>query len=121
MWDALTTFPSPERLEETRMAVIPTSRTFFAAMVFSALELAVVLAALWPWRPAYYTARLGAATLGLFTWFVMTIPMGLSTMDWVHRRWLFFMILAVGGAFLINLLYRLGARWRAGRPDEIPL
>lgn len=108
MWDALTTFPSAERLEESRMAVIPTSRTFFAAMTFSALELAVVLAALWPWRPAYYTARLGATALALVTWFTITIPMGMSNMDWVHRRWIFFMILAVGGALAVNVLYRAG-------------
>lgn len=106
MWDALTTVPSAERLEETRMAVIPTSRTFFAAMVFSALELSVVLVALWPWRAGYYTARLSGTTLALVTWFIMTTPMDLSRMDWVHRRWLFFLILAVGGALLVSAAYR---------------
>jgi hypothetical protein len=107
MWEALTTVPSAERLEETRMAVIPTSRTFFAAVVFSALELTVVLVALWPWRPDYYTARLAGTLLAIVTWFVLTIPMGLSTMDWVHRRWLFFLILAAAGALIVDLTLRL--------------
>lgn len=113
MWDALTTVPGAERLEQTRMAVIPTSRTFFAAVFFSALELAVVMAVLWPWRPSWYGARLGVTTLGLVTWFVTTTPMGMSRMDWVHRRWLFFMILATGAALVVALGYR-GIR-RVGR------
>jgi hypothetical protein len=110
MWDALTTVPDADRLEETRMAVIPTHRTFFAAVAFSAIELGVVLALLWPWRPTYYPARLAAAALGILTWFTMTIPMGLSRMDWVHRRWLFFLALATGAGLAINLLYSLGRR-----------
>jgi len=107
MWDALTTVPSPERLEETRMAVIPTHRTFFAAVIFSALELGVIMAVLWPWRPRLYTARLAVATLAVVTWFTITIPMGLSRMDWVHRRWLFFLILAMLGALVVDLVFRL--------------
>lgn len=110
MWDALTTIPGAERLEESRMAVIPTPRTFFAAVAFSALELSVVLVLLWPWRPAYYTARLGATVLSLLTWFVITIPMGMSLMDWVHRRWLFFLILGSAGAFALDLAYRMVRR-----------
>jgi hypothetical protein len=107
MWDALTMVPSAERLEETRMAVIPTPRTFFAAAAFSALELAVVLAALWPWRPALYATRLGMTALALATWFVITTPMGLSRMDWVHRRWLVFMAVATALALMVTLGYRL--------------
>jgi hypothetical protein len=116
MWDALTTIPDAERLEETRMAVIPTPRTFFAAVAFSALELAVVLALLWPWRDAYYTARLAGALLALLTWFVITVPMGMSRMDWVHRRWLSFLVLATAGALLVDLGYRLVRRLVTPRP-----
>jgi hypothetical protein len=107
MWDALTTIPDADRLEETRMAVIPTPRTFFAAALFSALELGLVLVLLWPWWGRYYGVRLGAAALGLLTWFVITIPMGMSRMDWVHRRWLFFLVLATAAALLLHLAYRL--------------
>jgi hypothetical protein len=112
MWDALTMVPSAERLEESRMAVIPTPRTFFTAVIFSALELAVVLAALWPWRPGFYATRLGVTALALTTWFVITIPMGLSRMDWVHRRWLVVMVIAVSAALVITLGYRLLRRVR---------
>lgn len=107
MWEALTTLPSAARLEEGRMAVIPTPRAFAAAAIFSALELGVVLAALWPWWPAYYPARLGLTAMALVTWFIITIPMGLNQMDWVHRRWLGFMILATTIALVVELAYRL--------------
>lgn len=110
MWEALTTVPSAARVEESRMAVIPTPRTFAAAVIFSALELCVVLAALWPWWPAYYPARLGLTAMALVTWFFITIPVGLSQMDWVHRRWLGFMIVATTAALVVDLAYRLLAR-----------
>lgn len=106
MWDAMTTIPSAERLQETRMAEIPGPRRFFTAAAFSAMELAVVLAALWPWRPGYYASRLAVTALGVLTWFVMTTPMGLSRMDWVHRRWLFFLIAAQVAGLVVVLLYR---------------
>jgi hypothetical protein len=110
LWDALTTLPSAERLEQTRMAVIPTPRTFAAAVIFSALELGVALALLWPWRPAGYGARLAMTALGLVTWFIITTPMGLSQMDWVHRRWLAFMILATAVALFVQLAYDIVRR-----------
>jgi hypothetical protein len=115
MWDALTMVPDAARLEQTRMAVIPTPRTFLAAVAFSALELGVVLALLWPGRSGYYAVRLAGASLGLLTWFVITIPMGMSRMDWVHRRWLFFLILATAAALLVELGLRLARRLLAAR------
>ncbi len=95
MWDAMTMVPSAERLQESKVVGIPTPRTFFTAAVFSGMELAIVLAALWAWRPEFYATRLAIAGLGLVTWFIMTTPMDLSRMDWVHRRWLAFMVLVV--------------------------
>lgn len=107
MWQAMTTVPSPERLAESKMVAIPTPRTFVTATIFSGLELAVVLAALWPWRPALYATRLAGTALGLATWFIISTPMDLSRMDWVHRRWLAFLFLAVVAALAVLLLYRL--------------
>lgn len=107
MWDAMSTVPSAARLQESRLVAIPTPRTFFTAAVFSAMELAVVLALLWPWRPAYYASRLALTALGVFTWFLMTTPMELSRMDWVHRRWLAFQFLAPALALGVLLVYRL--------------
>ena len=106
MWEAMTTIPSAERLQETRMAEIPGPRRFFAAAAFSAMELAVVLAALWPGWTAYYASRLAVTALGTLTWFVTTIPMDLSRMDWVHRRWLAFLVLVQVVALAVVLLYR---------------
>lgn len=106
MWDAMATIPSAERLQESRLVEIPDPRRFFAAAAFSAMELAVVLAALWPWRPALYGTRLAVTGLAVLTWFVTTTPLGLTAMDWVHRRWLAFLVLAQGSALVALLAYR---------------
>lgn len=106
MWDAMSTVPSPERLEQSRMVTIPTPRTFLTSTVFSAMELAVVLAALWPWWKSLYATRLGITDLALVTWFVMTTPMDLNRMDWIHRRWLALLVLTVSAALLVLAFYR---------------
>ena len=115
MWEVSATIPAGERLQESRIAVVPTPRTFYTAVVFSAMELGLVLAALWPWRPTLYASRLAVSGLALVTWFVMTTPMSLNRMDGVHRRWLAFMILAVALALITLLAYRTGRRMTAGR------
>lgn len=107
MWEAVSTIPSAERLEQTRLVEIPGPRRFLAAAAFSLMELTVVLAALWPWRPAYYGTRLAITTLGVLTWFIMTTPMDLSRMDWVHRRWLAWLVLAQAVALLVLAVFRL--------------
>ena len=106
MWDAVTTIPSAERLQETRLVEIPGPRRLFTAVAFSALELAVVLAALWPWRPRYYATRLAVTALSVTAWFVSTTPLDLSRMDWVHRRWMAFLVLAQVMALGVLLAYR---------------
>lgn len=118
LWDAMTTIPSAERLERSKMVAIPTPRTFFAAAAFSAMELAVVLAALWPWRTQYYATRLAVTALVMGTWFVLTTPMQLSRMDWVHRRWLALVILTLVVALGAVLLYRLARRLAGSRRGE---
>lgn len=118
MWDAVTTIPDSERLGESRLIVIPGARTLVTSVIFSAFELAVVLAVLWPGWSAYWATRLSVTALALVTWFVMTTPMReLSRLDWVHRRWLAFMFLAVVVALVATALYRVVARWTsAGAP-----
>jgi hypothetical protein len=118
MWDAMTMVPSAERLEESKVVGIPTPRTFFTSAIFSGMELAVVLAALWPWRPEFYATRLGITGLGLVTWFIMTTPMDLSRMDWVHRRWLAFMVLAIVVALVALAIQKVGRRL-IGRGERI--
>lgn len=120
MWDALTSIPSAERLGESRMVAIPTPRTFFTAAVFSGMELAVVLAALWPWRPAYFGTRLAVAALAVVTWFIMTTPSAVSRMDWVHRRWLAFVAVAAAGALIVLLTYRAGRLLMRARSRAAP-
>jgi hypothetical protein len=118
MWDAMTTVPSAERLEESKVVGIPTPRTFFTSAIFSGMELAIVLAALWPGRPELYATRVGITGLGLVTWFIMTTPMDLTRMDWVHRRWLAFMVLVILAALVSLAILRL-ARRLVGQDERI--
>jgi hypothetical protein len=110
MWDALTTVPDADRLEESRLAAIPTPRTFFTAAIFSAMELALVLAVLWPGWTSYYASRLAVMALSLVTWFIMTTPMDISRMDWIHRRWLAAMGALIVLALVTLLTHRLVRR-----------
>jgi hypothetical protein len=100
LWAAFATLPSAERLEQTRLVPIPTLQTLALLVARSALELAAALALLWPWRARHYLARiLGAAAL-LTAWFVLTTPLSLSAVAWVHRRWL----AAMTGGLLLSFL-----------------
>lgn len=110
IWDALMTLPPAERVEESTVVGIPTPRMFLTAAIFSAMELALVLALLWPWRPEYYASRLAVTALALVTWFVTTTSTDLSRVDWVHRRWLAGMILLTLLALVTLLAYRLVRR-----------
>lgn len=117
MWEAVTTVPSAERLEETRLAEIPGPRRFFTAVAFSAMELSLVLALLWPRRPELYGTRLAVAAVAIVTWFLSTTPLALSRMDWVHRRWLAFLALVTVVALATLLVYRAASAFR-DRPDR---
>lgn len=119
MWEALTTVPSADRLEDSKLVAIPTPRTFFAAATFSAMELALVLVALWPWRGEYYASRLSVTALVAIAWFITTTPMDLSRMDWVHRRWLAATILVLLAGLVTLLAYRLTRRLLAGRAEAV--
>ena len=119
MWTALVTIPSADRLEQTRMVAIPTPRTVLTAVTFSAMELGVVILALWPRWTGYWATRLAVVLLALVTWFIMTTTMDVSRMDWVHRRWLASTILLIMVALLVLLGYRLWRRVAGGiRPAE---
>ena len=117
MWEAMATLPSAERLETTRLVAIPTIRTFLSAVLFSALELAIVLGLLWPTWPQLYATRVAVAVLALVTWFILTTPMDLSRMDWVHRRWLVGMAAGLTLALVALLLLRAGRRLTGARQD----
>lgn len=115
MWGTLDTAPSDPRLAGSPLGA-PTMRTFYAAALFSALELALILAILWPGRTEYYALRLGICVLALATWLVTTPRGDASGLDRVHRQWLIAMIALLAAALLGTLLYR-GAR-RMGRRSE---
>jgi hypothetical protein len=108
LWSAFATLPTAERLEQTRTVAIPTLQTVALLAARSALELGAVLALLWPWWQRHYAKRLLAAATGLVAWFVLTTPLSLSAVGWVHRRWLAAMTLALLLAFGVVLAARAG-------------
>jgi hypothetical protein len=116
LWAAFATVPSAERLEQARLVPIPTLQTVALLVARSASEMAVVLGLLWPWRARHYLVRiLGAAAL-LAAWFVLTTPLSLSAVAWVHRRWLAAMtgglLLAFVGAAAARLAGMIAGRVR---------
>lgn len=114
-WSAFSTVPSPERLATSRMVRIPTLDTVRWITLRSLAELAIILALVWPARRAW-TARLLLAVLGLAIWFLMTPPLSLTTVAWVHRRWLAVVWLLLVLALAITLTLRAArARRTANR------
>jgi hypothetical protein len=113
-WSAFATFPSTERLERSHMAAIPTLATVAWLVVRSALELAVLLALLWPWSRRYYALRTATAALLLPVYFLMTAPLTLTLVEWVHRRWLAAVELALIAVLIGAAVGALAARLRPG-------
>jgi hypothetical protein len=113
MWQAFATFPSAERLEHSRMMAIPSLQTAALLAARSALELGAVLLLLWPWRAGFYPARALAAAIGLGAWFLVTTPLSISAMSWVHRRWLAAMVAALVLTCVASAAARL-LRWLSG-------
>lgn len=108
MWKSVTTVPSAARLQEmqSRILHVPSPTTFLRVAAQSLGELAVVAALLWPWWRRFWLGRLLLATLALFLWAVVTMPLEATELEWVHHRWMlgadailvFGVILSVAGA-----------------------
>lgn len=88
LWRAFATLPSAERLQQSHMVQIPTLQTFGLQVASSAAEVAVLLLLVWPFALRRYLLRLWAAALGTIVYFIATVPLSLTTLQWVHRRWL---------------------------------
>ena len=114
MWVALGAGPSDLRLETAPLAS-PTARTFYAAALFSGLELAVILGLLWPGRAEYYATRLAVCVMAIATWLVVTTGLDATGMDRVHRQWLIAMLAVLVAALLGTLLYRAARRFDTSR------
>lgn len=109
LWKAFSTLPTPERLEQSRMARIPTLQSLRFVVGRSALELIAVVAMTWP-HARWYAARLAFTALGLAAWFLYSTPLSVSRMEWLHRRWLVISVLLVVLGLLLELTVR-GYRW----------
>lgn len=112
-WRAFSTLPSPERLEHSRMARIPTLGAVGWLVLRSGTELVVMTALAWPARRRYAT-RLAFTVVLLPIWFVVTTPLTLTIMEWVHRRWLAGVWLALVCALLVAIAAGVVARRRNG-------
>jgi hypothetical protein len=118
MWTAFATFPSAERLEQSRPMPIPTLGTAAMLAARSAAELGVLLALLWPWWRRWYPGRALLAAVAAGGWFLATTPLSLSAMGWVHRRWLAAMVLLAFATFAASSAAR-ARRWLfADDPDD---
>jgi uncharacterized membrane protein YfcA len=95
LWSAVTTIPSAERLEQSHMVAIPTLGMFVQVALLSAAELAITLALIWPRWLRAYTVRIFFAALLLTAWFLATTPLGMSRLQWTHRRWLALVVLVL--------------------------
>ncbi len=106
---AVTSVPSAARLERSHAVPIPTFETLARVVLVSALEVGLVLGLLWPKRSRGYTARVLLAAALLAVWFVLSTPLALTRLEWVHRRWLAllaFTLLAAGVYALVRGIAR---------------
>ncbi len=106
-------------LEGVQLAAASGPRRFLTAAAFSGMELAVVLGILWPGRPSYYFARLAVMALAALTWLIITIPLELSRLDWVHHVWLAFLVVALGVGLVVLLAVRGLDALRERRPTRL--
>ena len=111
LWNAFSTLPTAERLEQSHMARIPTLQALGLIVARSAAELAAVLALTWP-AARLFASRLALAALGLAVWFLYSMPLGLSRMEWLHRRWLALLVVLLLAGALVELAMRGVARAR---------
>lgn len=117
-WNAFSTVPSAERLEETRMTQIPTLTSVGMLLLRSGVELALLLVLLWPARRLYLT-RVAAAVLGLAVWFIATVPLTVTSLAWVHRRWLAALVVALFGVLVAGAAARLARHGRASPAQQV--
>lgn len=88
MWRAFHTLPSAEALADARQVRPPLPADLLLNLGES-LAVAILLAGvLWPSRARRYILRVGIALIALVAWFIMSVPLDLNTMEWLHRRWL---------------------------------
>ncbi|HSJ25843.1 MAG TPA: hypothetical protein VK929_14295 [Longimicrobiales bacterium] len=107
LWSAFATFPSAERLEQSRLVAIPTLQSLALLVGRSIVELGVVLALTWPWQARLWITRVCAAAIAVAAWFVATTPLSVSATSWVHRRWLAAMVAGLLLVAAVALLARL--------------
>jgi hypothetical protein len=116
-WTAFSTLPSAERLQESRMTEIPTLMSVRNLLLRSGAELLVVLALLWPAHRLYLT-RVTVALFGAMAWFLTTVPLTVTNMSWVHRRWLAALIIGLFAVLLVGATAKVLRRFQPGAAPQ---
>lgn len=115
MWAAFRRLPSAEELADARHVRPPLPADFIINVAESGGVTALLIAILWPRTAWRYILRTCIALVVLATWFLMSVPLDLNNMEWLHRRWLALMIVLL----LFTLLtYPLLARRRRIEPES---
>ena len=110
MWRAYHTLPSAEQLADDRHVRPPLPADFLMNVMQSLAVTLLLIAALWPGSTWRYLLRVAVALIALVAWFLMTVPLDLNTMDWLHRRWLALMIVLLLLTLIVYPLLNLGKR-----------
>lgn len=113
LWQGFADVPNADRLEQRHTVGIPTLATLGWTVAKSFLELVGVLVLAWP-RGRWYAPRLWLAGLGLAVWFVWSTPLGITSLEWAHRRWLAGMVVGVVAGAIVATVASLIARSRRG-------
>jgi hypothetical protein len=108
-WSAFSTLPSAERLQESRLTQIPSLATLRNVVLRSAAELVALLLLLWP-AARLYLVRVAAAVAALIAYFIATVPLSVTSLAWVHRRWLAALIIALAAVFISGVTARIMRR-----------
>jgi hypothetical protein len=117
MWAAFWTLPSAELLERQRTVQAPTLTDLWTEAAVSGIELAAVCLLVWPRWERYYRTRLLLAGAGAFAWFVASAPLAITSVQRVHRLWLFLLAVFLLAAFLVAVA-AAGVRVLRGGPGD---
>lgn len=92
MWRAYHTLPTAEELADARRVRPPLPMDLYTHIGMSFGEMLVMVLLAWP-RERYFLLRVILAAIALIIWFFATVTMDLNTMEWLHRRWIAFVVL----------------------------
>lgn len=95
MWQEYHTLPTAAELADERHVRPPLPFDLYKNIGTSVVEVLFITILLWPGWTRRFILRAIAAVAVLVVWFFATVPMDLNQMEWLHRRWLALMVVAI--------------------------